>query len=80
MDGVCGNADIGVDVIGQHRVATVGVAGAAREIAAGHVDLDAATGAESVVDVAEIDGQPLDLTRPGARRASARRAGKFFRD
>ena len=47
-------------IVRQHRVAAVGVACAAREVAAGHVDFDAAAGPKRVVDVAEADGQPLD--------------------
>ena len=47
MDGVDGDADVLVTVIGQHQVAAVGVAGAARKIAAGHIDLDAVSGTAS---------------------------------
>ena len=78
VDRVAGDADVGLAVVRQHRVAAIGVAGAAREIAAGHIDLDPAAGAESVVDVAESDGQRLDPSgrqrlRPG-RRVAVHRA------
>jgi hypothetical protein len=53
--------DIGVHphvgiVVGQYRIAAVGVAGTAWEIAAGHVDREPMAGAKRVTDVAEIDG------------------------
>ncbi len=46
MDRVGGDADRRFAILGQHRVAAVGVAGAAREVAAGDVDLDPAAGAK----------------------------------
>src|SRR6266571_4625899 len=58
-----GDADIGISVVRQHRIAAVGVAGPARKIAAGDVDLYPVAGGEGVMDVAELDGQALDLTR-----------------
>src|SRR5271155_1596530 len=63
MNGVAGDADVGVAVIRQYRIAAVSVAGAARKVAAGHVDLDPVAGADSVTDVAEVDGQPLHAIR-----------------
>jgi len=60
MNSVGGNADVGFGVVRQYRVTAVGIAGAAREIAAGHVDLDALAGSESMVDMAEGDREPLD--------------------
>jgi len=52
--------------------AAVGVAGPAREIAAGDVDLEAVTGPEGVTNMAEIDGQALDAIR----RKMARLVGR----
>ena len=60
VDRVAGDADIGLGIVCQHGVPAIGVARPAREIAAGHVDLDAMAGRKSVVDMTEIDGQPLD--------------------
>jgi hypothetical protein len=58
-------------------MAAVGVAGAARKVAAGHVDLDLMAGAERVTDVAEVDRQPLHAIRRKlvrlARRVCRRR-------
>jgi len=62
VHGVGGDADIGISVVRQHRVAAVGIAGASRKVAARNIDLDPVAGAENVVDVAEVDGQPFDLT------------------
>ena len=52
--------DVGLGIVREHRIAAVGVAGAAGEIAAGDVDLDAIAGAERVMDVREVDGHPID--------------------
>ena len=60
MHGVVRHPDCRLAVIGQYRIAAVGVAGAAREVAAGHVDLYAAAGGERVMDMAEVDGQGVD--------------------
>ena len=51
------HTDIGVAVIGEQGVAAVGVARAAREVAAGDIDLDAVAGAQRVMDVRKADGQ-----------------------
>jgi hypothetical protein len=63
VNGVGGDANVGFAVTRQHRMAAVGVAGAARKVAAGHVDLDLMAGAERVTDVAEIDRQPFHAIR-----------------
>ena len=52
LECVGGDADVGLAIVRQHGVAAVGVAGTAREVAAGHIDFDTAAGAERVVDVA----------------------------
>jgi hypothetical protein len=61
MDDVGGNPDGVFAILGQHGTAAIGVASAAREIAAGDVDLDPATGAKSVADAAEVDDKRIDL-------------------
>ena len=60
---VAGDADIGLAIMRQHRVAAIGIAGAAREVAAGDVDFDAAAGGEGVVGVAETDRHRIDPIR-----------------
>jgi hypothetical protein len=44
VHGVGGDADIGISVVRQHRVAAVGIARPARKIAAGDIDLDPVAG------------------------------------
>jgi hypothetical protein len=39
VDHVGRDADIGFTIIRQHGVAAIGIAGAARKVAAGHIDL-----------------------------------------
>jgi hypothetical protein len=46
----CGDPDINLAVVGEDGVAAIGVAGPAREVAAGHIDLDPTAGAEHVMD------------------------------
>ena len=60
IDGVGGDPDGVLTVHGEHGIAAVDVARAAREIATGDVDLDAAARAECVADVAEIDDETID--------------------
>ena len=55
--------DVGLGIVREHGIAAVGVAGAPREIAAGHVDLDAIARAQRVMDVREVDGHPIDRGR-----------------
>ena len=74
VHGVGRDPDRVVAVPRQHRVAAVGVAGAAREVAAGHIDFDAAAGPERMADVAEADRHLIDAARferqrPGRRIA-----------
>jgi hypothetical protein len=57
-DGIRGDADVGVAVVRRHSVAAVGIAHSAREIAAGHIDLDAVAGADGVVEIAESGISP----------------------
>jgi len=45
VDDVCRHLNVGVAIICQYRMAAVGVASTAREIAAVHVDLEAVAGA-----------------------------------
>jgi hypothetical protein len=45
-------------------MAPVRVPGAAREVAAGHVYLETGAGTEGVVDIAQVDGQAIDVLRP----------------
>ena len=60
VNGVCGDPDGAFTLLGEHGIAAVGVARAAREVAAGNVDLDPAAGAKGVADVAEIDDERID--------------------
>src|SRR5262245_48597791 len=64
MHGIGGNADIRFSVVCQNRIAAVCVTGAAREVAAGYVHLDTVAGTEGVTDIAQVDGQAIDLIRP----------------
>jgi hypothetical protein len=52
MDCVRSDTDVGLAIARQHGVAAIGVAGTAREVAAGHIDFDPAAGAEREVNVA----------------------------
>ena len=63
VDRVGGDPDGGFAVLGEHGIAAIGVARAAREVAAGDVDLDPAAGAKRVADIAEIDDQRIDSSR-----------------
>ena len=63
VHGIGGNADIGFAVVGQDRMAAVRVTGAAREVAAGHVHLETVAGTEGVMDIAQVDGQAIDVIR-----------------
>ena len=64
MHGIGCNADIGFAVVRQDRMAAVRVPGAAREVAAGHVHLETVTGTEGVRDIAQMDGQAIDVIWP----------------
>jgi hypothetical protein len=55
VNGVGGDADIGLGVVGEDRIAAVGVARAPWEIAARDVDLYAVAGIKGMVDMAEVD-------------------------
>ena len=59
---VRGDADIGLGVVCEDQIAAVGIAGAAREIAARDVDLDAVADIKGMIDMAEVDGHALHLT------------------
>ena len=63
MNRVRGHPDVCFSVIGDDRVAAVGVAGVAREVAAGYIDFDLPAGAECVVNIAEIDCQRINPLR-----------------
>src|SRR4051794_39508021 len=63
MNSVGGDADVGVTVVRQYRISAVGVASAAREVTAGHVELDPVASAKRVTDVAEVDGHSLHAIR-----------------
>ena len=63
MNGVGGDANIGLAIVGQHEVAAVGITGTAREIAAGHVDFNTMAGADGMAYVPEVDRQLLYPTR-----------------
>ena len=56
MDNIRRNPDFSVAVICQYWLAAVGVAGTAREVAAGQVDLEPVTGGKGVTDLTDIDG------------------------
>src|SRR5262245_62508313 len=63
VHGIGSNADIGFGVVGKDRIATVRVTSAARKVAAGHVHLETVAGTEGVMDVAQVDGQAIDVIR-----------------
>ena len=62
MNGVMGHADIRVAVFCEGKIAAIGVAGPAGEIAAGDVDTKATPSLNRVVDLSEGDGETDDLS------------------
>ncbi len=58
-----GDMDVRRRVVRQYRIATVGVADAARKIAARDVHLHAAPGRKSMVDVPKMNYYLVDLIR-----------------
>ena len=51
VHGIGGDADVGFGIMHQYQIATVRIAGAAREVATGDVDLNPAAGAKRVMDM-----------------------------
>ena len=54
--------DFSVAVVCQYWMAAVGVAGTAREVAAGQVNLEPVTGGKGVTDLTEIEGVRCRMT------------------
>lgn len=63
MNDVGCDPDIGIGVEGQEEVAAIGIARPARKVTAGDVYLHAAARRKRVIDIAEFDGQLIDVLR-----------------